>query len=288
MDLLPNSALLLRDRRQDGKGACGCIAALGCLGLTVAAILTACVLFGFIALPAFLMGGGKSAQAQQEEQAQQDAHGNVEENHPGTMEAGGSYNVGQPDQATLGPGHTYSGAAAIDYDGDPHAYAPPGSGLVGDDNLANAGHPGNWWGVETDNGRPDGNPVVGPDGYYISTTSAKFAQDSNGVGYESSSGTYLDASTTNYVALPTDSRGVTSDGAHVGDYVMVTNNSTGQSTWAVFGDSRGSNSDGLEMSAATASAVGVGYNTHGTTNNAGNITYTVYPGSRNTGKPGGG
>ena len=284
--------LTLRSRHEDGKGLCGCIAGLGCLGIAIAAILTACVVFGFIALPAFFTGGGAAAAKAKQEQAQNDtapgAQGNVEENHPGTMQTGGTYNIGQPDQSQLGTGHTYSGAAAIDYDGDPHAYAPPGSGLVGNDNLANAGHPGNWWGIETDNGRPDGNPVVGPDGYYISTTSAKFSQDSSGVGYESSSGSYLNASTTNYVALPSDSHGVTSDGAHVGDYVMVTNNSTGQSTWAVYGDSRGSNNDGLEMSAATASAVGVGYNAHGTTSNAGNITYTVYPGSRNTGKPGGG
>ncbi len=286
--------LHFRRRKQDGKGLFGCFASLGCLALLAAAALAVCGVFGLLTLPA-LLGGAAQAQADAQKAKAADGanadpmHGNVQENHPGSMQAGGSYNVGQPDPATLGQGHTFSGAAAIDWDGDPHAYAPPGSGLVGDDNLANAGHPGNWWGIQTDTGQPDGTPLIGPDGYYISTTSARFSQDANGVGYENThGGTYLDASTTNYVALPSDSHGVTADGARPGDYVMVTNNSTGQSTWAVYGDSRGSNNDGVEMSAATATAVGVGYNRAGTTSNAGNITVTVYPGSRNTGKPGGG
>ena len=59
----------------------------------------------------------------------------------------------------------------IDADGSPRAYHPqPGLGL---DNLANAGRPGNWWGIVTDE---NGNPVVQgkadpAEGYYVSTTS---------------------------------------------------------------------------------------------------------------------
>lgn len=59
---------------------------------------------------------------------------------------------------------------AIDDDGDPACYGPNGKGR---DRLANAGHPGNWWGIVTDK---NGAPVLqGPNdpcpGFYISTTS---------------------------------------------------------------------------------------------------------------------
>lgn len=64
---------------------------------------------------------------------------------------------------------------AIDGDGARNVYAPKG---FGDplDYLENAGKPGNYYGVVTDNGKPDGTPVrQGPDdpfpGYYISATS---------------------------------------------------------------------------------------------------------------------
>jgi hypothetical protein len=67
------------------------------------------------------------------------------------------------------------GEFTIDADGCPHAYGPePPNGL---DYLANAGYPGNWWGVVTDD---SGEPYVqsgsdGPHkapwpGYYVSTT----------------------------------------------------------------------------------------------------------------------
>jgi hypothetical protein len=58
----------------------------------------------------------------------------------------------------------------VDADGSPHAYAPGGLGL---DYLANAGSPGNWFGILTD---AEGEPYVQQSqdpapGYYISTTS---------------------------------------------------------------------------------------------------------------------
>src|SRR5438045_8956373 len=55
-----------------------------------------------------------------------------------------------------------------------HAYHPYNkSGL---DYLGNAGRPGNWWALVTDNGQPDGNPIRQKNsdpapGFYISTTS---------------------------------------------------------------------------------------------------------------------
>jgi hypothetical protein len=65
---------------------------------------------------------------------------------------------------------TFWGEACIDADGSPRAYGPYGQGL---DHLDNAGHPGNWWGIVTDQqGYPVLQGVNDPyPGYYISTTS---------------------------------------------------------------------------------------------------------------------
>jgi hypothetical protein len=66
------------------------------------------------------------------------------------------------------------GEMTIDADGCPHAYGPSGTEPL--DYLANAGYPGNWWGIVTDsNGEPyvqqKGDPEPWPwPGYYLSTT----------------------------------------------------------------------------------------------------------------------
>src|SRR5215470_12372583 len=68
----------------------------------------------------------------------------------------------------------YESGMMIDADGGYHAYNPDGrSGL---DYLGNAGRPGNWWALVTDNGKANGTPLIqsaadpAPD-FYISTTS---------------------------------------------------------------------------------------------------------------------
>ena len=66
------------------------------------------------------------------------------------------------------------GKMDIDADGSPHAYHPNGS-PPGLDYLANAGSPGNWWGIATDNQKSSGNPVVQDSsdpapGFYVATT----------------------------------------------------------------------------------------------------------------------
>lgn len=88
----------------------------------------------------------------------------------------------------------------IDADGSPHAYSPtPGMGL---DFLANAGTPGNWWAIVTENGKPTGKPVVqGPDdpapGFYVSTTTLE-----DGTKATSDPGRYVDSETIPYIVLP--------------------------------------------------------------------------------------
>lgn len=62
----------------------------------------------------------------------------------------------------------------IDADGSPRTYHPDGS-PPGLDNLSAAGHPGDWWALATDDGTPQGTPIIqGPDdpapGFYVSMT----------------------------------------------------------------------------------------------------------------------
>lgn len=65
----------------------------------------------------------------------------------------------------------FTAGLMIDADGSPHAYHPRGS-PPGLDYLANAGKPGNWWGVATDeNGNPYVQVAADPaPGFYVSTT----------------------------------------------------------------------------------------------------------------------
>jgi hypothetical protein len=55
----------------------------------------------------------------------------------------------------------------IDADGGRRTYAPPDSGLRGLDYLSNAGYPGNWYGLVTNE---KGTPYVAKSGYYVSPT----------------------------------------------------------------------------------------------------------------------
>jgi hypothetical protein len=69
---------------------------------------------------------------------------------------------------------TFESGMEIDSDGAYHAFHPDDkSGL---EFLSNAGHPGNWFGVLTDNGLVNGNPVIQSandpaPGFYVSATS---------------------------------------------------------------------------------------------------------------------
>jgi hypothetical protein len=64
----------------------------------------------------------------------------------------------------------YRAGCTVNADGSPYAYAP--GNLLGLDYLANAGEPGNWWGIATDDkGEPFIQAAWHPaPGYYVSTT----------------------------------------------------------------------------------------------------------------------
>jgi len=116
----------------------------------------------------------------------------------------------------------------IDADGAPNAYHPDDFGL---DAVANAGAPGNWNGIITDQ---DGAPLIQPEtdpfpGYYISCTSlfddTKMFTDPT---------TYVDASRIPYIALPQDL--ADREGMQLGDFAFVMNLENGKSSFAIYAD----------------------------------------------------
>lgn len=159
---------------------------------------------------------------------------------------------------------------AIDADGSPRAYGPNNSGL---DWTANAGSPGNWWGVVTDN---NGNPVIQGSsdpypGMYVSTTSLINSS------YSSTNPLrYTNSEAVPFFVLP--SALVQLAGISLGDYGYVYNTVTGQGCYAIFADGGPAGKLG-EGSIYLANQVGVNSNarTGGTTQ--GIIDYIVFPGS---------
>ncbi len=160
----------------------------------------------------------------------------------------------------------------IDADGACRAYHPqPGKGQ---DYLGNAGKPGNWWALVTDDGKKTGAPVIqGPNdpapGYYISTTSL---QDSSKERTDPTR--YVDADTVPFFVLPGNAR----FGASLGDFGFVVNSKNGKSCGCIYADSGPAGNIG-EGSIALAEALGVpsspknGGTGHG-------IVFVVFPGSR--------
>jgi hypothetical protein len=165
----------------------------------------------------------------------------------------------------------YEGGMMIDADGGYHAYHPDNkSGL---DYLGNAGRPGNWWALVTDNGEPNGRPVIQTaadpaPGFYISTTSL---EDPN---YDRKDPRrYVNAEAVNFIVLP----GRLGLGAKLGDFAVVIRPATAAYDYAVYADVGPANKIG-EGSIALAAALGIpsspktGGVGHG-------IVYIVFPGS---------
>jgi hypothetical protein len=173
-----------------------------------------------------------------------------------------------PDRATF----FFEAGMAIDADGAPDAYHPDD---IGKDYLANAGYPGNWWALVTDNGRPDGNPIVqGPDdpapGYYVSMTAledrTKAVSDPH---------RYVNANEIPFLVLPFDQRG----GARLGDFGVVVNRANGPLAYAIFADLGPRDHIG-EGSIALAEALGINADPR-RGGAAGGVVYVVFPNSGN-------
>lgn len=123
----------------------------------------------------------------------------------------------------------YLAGMAIDVDGDEKAYAPDGAGLAPLDYLANAGSPGNWWGITTDS---SGNPYVQQPyhlapGYYVSSTAledTRFPQ--------SNPQRFVDASQVPFFVLP----GGFGQGAKLGDLGLALNTKTNDNNAMIYAD----------------------------------------------------
>ena len=172
----------------------------------------------------------------------------------------------------------YQAGLAVDADGAYRAYHP--NNRLGLDTTKDAGYPGNWWALATDNGKPSGRPVVQgkhdpAPGYYVSMTSLFDPMTPN----EHDPRRFVDAASVPYIVLPP----VGLKHARLGDLATVVNLRNGKIAGAIVADE---SAPGLKMgegSIALADALGIDSNPrtggieHG-------VAYVVYPGSGN-GRP---
>lgn len=166
----------------------------------------------------------------------------------------------------------YESGFNIDADGAYHAYHP--NNALGLDYLANAGKPGNWWALVTDNNKPSGNPIIQSQsdpapGYYISTTSLQ--DTSKGV---KDPRRYVNAEAVNFFVLP----GRLRLGAKLGDFGVVIRPATNTYDYAVYADAGPPLKIG-EGSIALAAALGLPSNPKDGGTGHG-IIYVVFPGSQ--------
>jgi hypothetical protein len=161
---------------------------------------------------------------------------------------------------------TFTAGAQLDGDGangqfgEPPCYAPASYNGKTLDVLANAGGPGNWYGVVTDTGEDNGRPIVqGPNdpcpGAYVSATSLHLPDTDGNPLPNSSPFKYVDSATVPFVVVPPMIiKGVA--GVVMGCRAVVTNTKNNQSVEAVVADGGPSNKLG-EISLACAKAIGV-------------------------------
>ena len=155
------------------------------------------------------------------------------------------------------------GTVTYDYDGDPHAYAVPGSGHIGHDHLGNAMSNGHLSRnvVAFRNGKP-----IERDGYYVSKTSWQ------------KHGRSVNAYRVPYIALGTEQQkgeGAVG-GRSIRAWFRIENPGNGRSINVVFADSRGGNNEGIEISRAAARAIDL---------RSGDLARAVFLGNFRTGFP---
>lgn len=166
------------------------------------------------------------------------------------------------------------GKMAIDADGSPHAYHPKGS-PPGLDYLGNAGKPGNWWGIVTNNRKSSGTPIVQgrsdpAPGFYVSAT----ALVNSKVSWKSPNA-YANSETIPFIVVPGASSSL---GWGLGDFATVCNSRKKACYHAIVADI-GPRSKFGEASMKLASAIGLNNSPKRGGANSG-IIYIVYNGSR--------
>lgn len=118
----------------------------------------------------------------------------------------------------------------IDADGSPKAYHKDNIKAL--DYLGNAGKPGNWWALITDNKKSNGNPIIQSTndpapGFYVSMTSL---QD-NTKNYKGPN-RYVNSETIPYIAIPPKF----SQDFKLGDIALVINKKNNKRCFAIFAD----------------------------------------------------
>jgi hypothetical protein len=187
---------------------------------------------------------------------------------------------------TFSAGATLDGDGANGQFGEPPCYAPASFGGQTLDIIANAGHPGNWFGVVTDTNQNTGTPVIQGagdpcPGAFVSATSLHLL-DENGEGLPHTSPLkYVDSATVPFIVVPPMIiHGVA--GIVLGCRCVVTNTRDGRSVEGVVADGGPKNHLG-EISVACAKAIGVPIGTTHPANGGGAsapaIQYQLFPGT---------
>jgi hypothetical protein len=187
----------------------------------------------------------------------------------------------------------FTSGAAICVDGAPTAYAPNNGGQ---DITSSAGHNkgdvrtykkdanGNtvpdtfypttdWWAVETDTGESDGQPVLKPNGYYISMSSYNYAGFPPKTHVQER---YVNADVVSFAVISRVS--MEALGLTIGDLVYVKNIYKGKNKgkWTGFLETRRADDRIGEISAAAADAIGVPSNPRNGGQD-GDVEFTFYP-----------
>jgi hypothetical protein len=165
---------------------------------------------------------------------------------------------------------------AVDADGAYHAYHP--NNRLGLDSIEDAGHPGDWWALATDTGKPNGRPVIqGKDdpapGYYVSMTSL---YDSS-IADEHNPRRFVDAASVPYVVLPPEGF----KHAKLGDFATVVNLQNGKVAGGIVADESAPGLPMGEGSMALAKMLGIDSNPR-TGGIERGVAYVIYPGSGNS------
>lgn len=194
--------------------------------------------------------------------------------------------VEQDDKSvTFSAGATLDGDGANGQFGGLPCYAPPSYPGGTLDLLANAGHPGNWFGIVTNNGKVTETPIVQSatdpcPGAFVSATSLHLFDRSGGRLPPSSPFRYVDSATVPFIAVPPMIiHGVA--GTVLGCRCVVTNSSTGKSVEAVVADVGPAKHLGeISVACAKAISVPVGKTHPASTGGASSPTihYQLFPG----------
>jgi hypothetical protein len=161
----------------------------------------------------------------------------------------------------------YKTGATVNGDGSPHCYHPDDSEAL--DYLANAGSPGNWWGIYAPNGKPVLQSIAHPaPGYYISTTAL-----TNPAHPEDHPDHYIDSERYPFMVIP----GSFGQGWKLGDVGMCWNQKSGDTMYCATADVGPANHIG-EVSMLLAKCLGLAHDPKSGGTESG-IVYLVFPGS---------